>query len=688
MLKLKGAALAVALALSLTGCGQETSSTSTQTPASTAQQQLHSGLTLQDFDRSVRPQDDLFMFVNGTWYNTVEIPSDRPRFGAMDVLSQENERRLRSIIETAVAQGAAFGSNNQKIADYYTSYMNEAEIEALGITPVEPFLAQIKAVTNHAELTQLMGQMVHHGVSIPFGFYAYADAKNPDYNTVYFSQSGLGLPDRDYYFRDLEAFENIRQAYVGYSAAMLTAIGHPRAQQAAENIYALEKALAEHHWTRAESRDAEATYNKMTVAQLQELLAEFNYAEFAQQAGLTAATEVVVRMPSYLTGFAELFKQTDVETWKDYMQLRLMSAVASRLSSEVADIQFDFYSKTLSGVPEQQERWKRAVQATNRALGEVLGQEYVAQYFPPEAKARMEELIEHLLVAFNSSIQELDWMTPETKAKALDKLSRFTAKIGYPNQWRDYSALEIVPNNLFENSLRVSHFNYQQNLADIGQPVDRERWGMTPQTVNAYYNPTGNEIVFPAGILQPPYFNMDAEDAVNYGGIGAVIGHEIGHGFDDQGSRYDGHGNLRNWWTDEDRGQFEQRTAKLIAQYNQFEPLPGLHVDGQVSLGENIGDHVGLISAYRAYQNSLAGKDSPVLDGFTGEQRLFLSWAQIWKIKFRDDAMREQLARGPHAPGQYRALGAPRNIPGFYEAFAIQPGDGMYVAPEQRVVLW
>lgn len=686
MLKLKLAAASVAMALSLVGCSQE-ANTNTATVAQ-EQQQLSSGLNLQDYDRSVRPQDDLFMFVNGSWYESVEIPSDRPRFGAFDLLAQENERRMRTIIETAAAQSAEFGSNNQKIGDYYSSYMDEAHIEALGMKPVEGMLAQIKAVKNHEELTLLMAKLSRNGVTIPFGFYAYADAKNPEFNTLYLGQSGLGLPDRDYYFRDGDAFESNRQAYVVYIKDMLAAAGHAQAEDAANRIYALEKALAEHHWTRAESRDAEKSYNKMTVAGLDTLLGGFNYAAFAEQAGITAAEEVVVRAPSYFEGFGALFDDTTIETWKDYMQLRLMSSAASRLSSQFADIQFNFYSKTLNGIPEQQERWKRAVQATNGALGEVLGQEYVAQYFPPEAKARMVELIDNLIVAFEGSIKELDWMTPDTKEKALDKLSKFTPKVGYPNEWRDYSKLEILPGDLFGNSVRVANFGYDLNIADIGQPVDRERWGMTPQTVNAYYSPVSNEIVFPAGILQPPFFNMEAEDAVNYGGIGAVIGHEIGHGFDDQGSRYDGDGNLRNWWTEQDREQFDARTGMLIEQYNQFEPLPGLHVDGQVSLGENIGDHVGLISAYRAYQQSLHGKKSPVMDGFTGEQRLFLSWAQIWKIKFRDDAMREQLARGPHAPGQYRALGAPRNIPGFYEAFDVKPGDGMYVAPGERVVLW
>jgi endothelin-converting enzyme/putative endopeptidase len=358
------------------------------------------------------------------------------------------------------------------------------------------------------------------------------------------------------------------------------------------------------------------------------------------------------------------------------------------LHKEVADIQFGFYATTLNGTPEQQERWKRGVQATSGALGEVLGEAYVERHFPPAAKERMGELIDNLLVAMEESINELEWMTAETKEKALVKLSTFTPKIGYPDVWKDYSALQVSADDLIGNTIRTNQYDYDQNVADLGQPVDRNRWGMTPQTVNAYYRPTANEIVFPAGILQPPFFDMNADDAVNYGGIGAVIGHEIGHGFDDQGSRYDGSGNLQNWWTDQDRQQFEAKADILVEQYAQYEPLPGMNIDGRVSLGENIGDHVGLLSAYRAYQKSLAGQTAPVMDSFTGEQRFFISWAQIWKIKFRDDAMRAQLAQGPHSPGKYRAMAAPRNIPGFYQAFDIKEGDGMYLTPEQRVVLW
>ncbi|MFU8785060.1 M13 family metallopeptidase [Aliidiomarina sp.] len=693
MKKITLVAASVAIALGLVACSpaeqtQNNYQSSEQAQDQYEQQQLTSGLMLEDFDMTVRPQDDLFMFVNGTWYNNTEIPSDRATYGAFNILAEENEKRLRGIIEDAAATSAAHGTNEQKIGDFYASFMNEERIEELGITPIQSMLDRVAGISSHEELTTTMASMRRDGLGGPFSFYISTDARNPEIYALHLSQSGLGLPDRDYYFRDSDDFANIRQEYIKYLTAMLTEAGHDEPEAAAQRVYDLEHELAGHHWTRLEIRDAEARYNKMTIDELRALMGDINYDAVAEIAGISAAEYVIVNTPSYIEALGELYSQTDLQTWQDYLQVRLMGTFASRLHSRVADIQFDFYSTTLSGTPEQQERWKRGVQATNGALGEVLGQEYVARYFPPEAKARMGELIDNLLEAMEESIEELEWMTADTKVKALEKLANFTPKIGYPDKWKDYSAVTIAADDLIGNTIRVTNFNYDDNIADLGQPVDRDRWGMTPQTVNAYYSPTANEIVFPAGILQPPFFDMNADDAVNYGGIGAVIGHEIGHGFDDQGSRYDGTGNLRNWWTEQDREQFEAKANVLVEQYSQFEPLPGMNVDGRISLGENIGDHVGLLSAYRAYQKSLEGDTSPVMDGFTGEQRFFISWAQIWKIKFRDDAMRAQLARGPHSPGKYRALGAPRNIPGFYEAFDVQEGDGMYLPENERVILW
>ena len=696
-------ASSIALALGLIACSPNTddeqagpaaqatqrATSSEQTAAATHEQALRSGLFLEDYDRTVRPQDDLFRYVNGAWYSNTEIPSDMSSYGAFRILAEENELRLRGIIEDAQAkEDLQAGSNEQKLGDFYDSFMDVERIEELGLSPITPELEMISGVESHDQMTAVMAQLRSRGVGGPFSYYVWADARDPEYNVLYMSQGGLGLPDRDYYFRDAEDFVEIREKYQAYITDILSAAGHDNAEDAAERIYALEKRLAEQHWTRAESRDAEATYNKMSKAELDELLGGFDYSLFASQADISSAEELVVRMPSYFAGFADIYSDTDLQTWQDYMTLRTVNTFASRLSSEFADLNFDFYQTTLSGVPEQQERWKRAVQATNGVLGEVLGEEYVARYFPPEAKARMEELIDNLLAAFDDSINDLEWMSDETKAQALDKLSQFTPKIGYPDKWKDYSDLEITADDLIGNTKRAAQWSYQDMVGRIGEPVDRDEWGMTPQTVNAYYSPTANEIVFPAGILQPPFFDMDADDAVNYGGIGAVIGHEIGHGFDDQGSRYDGSGNLENWWTESDREQFDARAQVLVDQFNAFEPLPGLHIDGQVALGENIGDLVGLTTAYRAYQKSLQGEDSPQLEGYTGEQRFFLSWAQVWKMKMRDDAMREQIARGPHAPPKYRAMGAPRNVDAFYEAFDVQEEDEMYIPPEERARIW
>lgn len=681
----------VALALGLIACSpaEEREAPEPQVEQVTQQSDLSSGLFLEDFDRTTRPQDDLFRYVNGNWYDNTEIPSDMSSYGAFRMLAEENELRLRSIIEDAQQQSdVQQGSNTQKLGDFYASFIDVDRIEELGLSPLQAELDMISGAGNHDQLTAVIAQLRSRGVSGPFGYYVWADARNPDYNALYLGQGGLGLPDRDYYFRDSDEFANIRDKYKVYIEDLLAAAGHEQAADAAERIYALEERLAGYHWTRAETRDAEATYNPMSKDEFTQLLGALDYDLYASQAGLEKADEVIVRTPSYFEGLAEVYSDTDLQTWQDYMTLRTLNTYASRLSSEFADLNFDFYQTTISGVPEQQERWKRGVQATNGVLGEVLGEEYVARHFPPEAKARMEELIDNLLVAIGESIDDLEWMSDETKEQAQDKLSKFTPKIGYPSKWKDYSDLEIASDDLVGNTKRAARWSYQDMLGRIGEPVDREEWGMTPQTVNAYYSPVANEIVFPAGILQPPFFDMEADDAVNYGGIGAVIGHEVGHGFDDQGSRYDGDGNLANWWTEADREQFEERAQMLVDQFNAYEPLPDLHIDGQVALGENIGDLVGLTSAFRAYQKSLGGELSPEIDGYTGEQRFFISWAQVWKMKMRDDAMREQIARGPHAPAMFRAMGAPRNVDAFYEAFDVQEGDEMYIPTEDRVRIW
>lgn len=682
-------ALSVALALGVAACSpQQSTTTETSAAAEAPQQQLTSGLDLNDFNTSVRPQDDLFTYVNGAWVERTEIPADRSRVGSFNELRDENQERLRKLIEEAAASSPEAGSNAAKIGDFFNSYMDVERLNQLGYQPIAEDLQAIAALQSHDQVAAHFAQMARFGISSPFGFYVYADAKNPDVNTMYMSQSGLGLPDRDYYLKDEEKFVEIRNAYQAYIKDILTLVDYDGAEQAAEQVLALETQLAEIQWSRVESRNADKTYNKKTMDEVKELLGSFNLGAYTEAASLATVQDAVVRQPSYFESFGSMFDSVPLETWKHYLSLRLVNGFASALSEEINDRRFEFYGKVLNGTPEQEPRWKRGVGATDSALGEVLGQLYVAEYFPPEAKARMETLVDNLIKAYGESIKTGDWMSEDTKQKALEKLSKFTPYIGYPSEWRDYSALEVTGDDLVGNYKRSSEFDYQESIEKIGEPVKEEDWGMTPQTVNAYYSPVRNEIVFPAGILQPPFFNMDAEDAVNYGGIGAVIGHELGHGFDDQGSKYDGDGNLQSWWTDADRAAFDERGAKLAAQYDSYEPIEGVFVNGKLTLGENIGDLAGLTIAYKAYVDSLAGQDSPVLDGYTGEQRVFLGWAQVWQTKQRDEYTRNQVLSDPHSPAFYRVNGTVVNVPAFYEAFDVKQGDELYLPPEERVTIW
>lgn len=690
MRKVSTLALSVALALGVAACSpqQSTESSATEQAQADTQQQLTSGLDLKDFNTSVRPQDDLFTYVNGGWVEKTEIPADRSRIGSFNELRDENQKRLRNLIETAAKSSPEPGSNADKIGDFYKSYMDVERLNSLGYQPIAEDLEAIANLQNHDQVAAHFAQMARFGISSPFGFYVYADAKNPDVNTMYMSQSGLGLPDRDYYLKDEEKFIEIREAYKAYIKDILALVDYAQAEAAADAVLELETKLAEVQWSRVESRNADKTYNKKTMDEVKAMMADFNLGAYTEAAGIATVQDAVVRQPSYFESFGNMFTDVPLETWKHYLSLRLVNGFANALSEEINDRRFAFYGKVLNGTPEQQPRWKRGVDATDGALGEVLGQLYVAEYFPPEAKERMETLVDNLIKAYGESIKELDWMSEETKQKALEKLSKFTPYIGYPSEWRDYSALVVTEDDLVGNYKRSSEFDYQENISKIGEPVKEEDWGMTPQTVNAYYSPVRNEIVFPAGILQPPFFDLNAEDAVNYGGIGAVIGHEIGHGFDDQGSKYDGDGNLQSWWTDSDREAFDERGAMLAAQYDTYEPIEGVFVNGKLTLGENIGDLAGLTIAYRAYKDSLNGEESPVLDGFTGEQRVFLGWAQVWQTKQRDEYTRNQVLSDPHSPAYYRVNGTVVNVPAFYEAFDVKPGDEMYIPPEERVTIW
>lgn len=694
MNKLTTVALSVSMALALGACSpqQEAQSeqSSQQKPAAEKQQaqQLTSGIVLENFDKSARPQDDLNQYVNGAWMEKTEIPDDRSSVGSFFDLRERNQERLHKIIEKSANMEAAAGTNERKVGDFFNAYMDVETLNELGAKPIQSDLESINAIDSYESVAEYFAHMSRMSTSIPFGFYVYPDAKDPQTNAMYVSQSGLGLPDREYYLSDEDKFKEFRTAYVEYISDVMEMAGVDNAEAAAERVLEVETKLAEAQWTRVESRNADKTYNKMTASEVDELLGSFDFSRYLSAANLSDVDNMVIRQPSYFEKLGEMFTDVDLQTWKDYLSFKVINDAASILSEDFSNRRFAFYGTTLRGIPEQEPRWKRGVDATNSVLGEVLGQVYVKEYFPPEAKEKMEGLIENLRAAYADSIQGLDWMTDETKEKALEKLAKFDPKVGYPNEWRDYSDLDISSTDLVGNYKAYAEFNYNEEIEKIGGPVDEEDWGMTPQTVNAYYSPVRNEIVFPAGILQPPFFDMNAEMAVNYGGIGAVIGHEMGHGFDDQGSKYDGEGNLNSWWTDADREAFDKRGKALSAQYSAYEPIEGVNINGDLTLGENIGDLAGLTIAYEAYMKSLDGEQAPVMDGFTGPQRVFIGWAQVWRGKYREDAIRQQVLSDPHSPAEYRVNGTVVNVPAFYEAFDVKPGDELYVAPENRVTIW
>ncbi|NIZ92417.1 M13 family metallopeptidase [Kineococcus rubinsiae] len=642
------------------------------------------------FDETVRPQDDLFRHVNGHWLATTEIPDDRAVDGAFIRLRDEAEAQSRAIVEESAAADAAPGTVQRKIGDLFASFMDTERIEALGVSPLASELAAVDAVTDVDGLVRRLGAFERSGVGGPFAYWVDTDAGASENYVVYVTQSGLGLPDESYYRE--EQYAEIRAAYQAHVATVLELGGRPDPAGSAERVLALETTLASHHWDRVRNRDANLTYNKVDRAGLQDLLPGVDLAAWLDEARLPASAfaEVVVRQPSYLQGAAAVLTGTDVGTWREWLAWRVLHQAAPFLPAAFVDANFAFYGTTLTGAPQLRERWKRGVGLVEGNLGEALGELYVERHFPPAAKARMEELVANLVEAYRQDIEALDWMTRETKDRALEKLSQFTPKIGHPDTWRDYSALEVDREDLLGNVRRAFAFEVDRELAKLGAPVDRSEWFMTPQTVNAYYNPGMNEIVFPAAILRPPFFDLDADDAANYGGIGAVIGHEIGHGFDDQGAKYDGLGNLRDWWTDADREEFGQRTAALVAQYDALEPpeTPGQHVNGALTVGENIGDLGGLTIAHKAYAISLAGAEAPVVDGLTGPQRLFVGWARVWCGKVRPAEVARRLAIDPHSPPEFRCNAVVRNLEEFHEAFGVQPGDGLWLDEADRVRIW
>ncbi|MFO0201847.1 MAG: M13 family metallopeptidase, partial [Alphaproteobacteria bacterium] len=602
-------------------------------------------------------------------------------------LREKADRDARTIIEEVALAGGAPGSNQQKIADFYNSFLNQEAINAAGIAPLQAELDAIAALRTHEQTIRLISTP---GIAVnsPIAVFVGLDERNPDRYICNMTHAGLGLPEREFYRRTDGEFPNIRAAYVAHIERMLTFAGQTGGAAKARAILALETRIAEHHWPVADRRNRDRTYNLKTRAEVRALAPNFPWDASFDAAGLGGVQEVVISELSSIGPLANLFMQTPVSSWRSYLTYHLILNNAAVLPQAIDDENFDFYGRTLNGQPSQRERWKRAVQAVNGALGEAIGSIYVQRHFPPEAKQQMTDLVENMRTAYGQRIDQLQWMSAETKVAAREKLATFRPKIGYPDRWRDYSALDVRANDAFGNAKRQSIFDWNHDLARLSRPTDKDEWFMTPQTVNAYYNPVFNEIVFPAAILQAPFFDPNADPAVNYGAIGGVIGHEMGHGFDDQGAKSDAQGVLRDWWNAEDVRRFEEVTSRLAAQYEQFTPLPGLNLNGRLTLGENIGDNGGLQVAYHAYTLSRGGADAPVLDGVTGDQRFFLGWAQVWRTLMRDEAMRNQVINGPHSPGIYRANGPVRNMDTWYAAFNVQPGDALYLAPEDRVTIW
>ncbi|HYO38603.1 MAG TPA: M13-type metalloendopeptidase [Nocardioidaceae bacterium] len=640
-------------------------------------------------DLDVRPQDDLFRHVNGRWLDTTDIPADRSAWGSFVVLAEQSEARVRAIIERLAGERHEPGTNAQRIGDLYTSFLDEERIEELGADPVRADLEAVQALSDHAALAEFVGGLERRGGGGFFGTYVNTDDRNSERYLVTVVQGGLGLPDESYY-RD-DKFADIRTAYLAYVERMLTLAGWADPAGSAQRVLDLETRLASGHWERAETRDVLKTYNLTTFEGLHELAPSFPWEPWARALGADDQTfaEAIVAQPSYLQHLSATLDEVPLEVWRDWVATRVVRAASPYLSSDFVDANFDFYGRTLQGTPELRARWKRGVSFVEGAVGEAVGEQYVAEHFPPRSKEIMLELVGHLLEAYHRSIEALEWMTEETKQRAYRKLETFRPKIGYPDRFRDYSALTVSPDDLLGNVRAVAAFDTDRQLGKIGSPVDRDEWFMLPQQVNAYYNPGLNEICFPAGILQPPFFDADADPAENYGGIGAVIGHEIGHGFDDQGSQYDERGNMENWWTEADREAFAQRADKLVRQYDAFEPaeLPGEHVNGSLTVGENIGDLGGITIALKAYLLSLQRQDDPVVDGLSGVQRVFLNYANVWRGKRRKEQMLQLLTVDPHSPAEFRA-NIVRNLDEFHQAFGTAPGDGLWLEPEDRVRIW
>ncbi len=648
---------------------------------------LLSGIYFEYVDSTANPGDDFNQFVNGKWLNETEIPADKSTYGIAHIIHEEAESNVKKIIEESATGDFEIGSNEQMVGDLYKSYMNMEKRNDLGVQPASDEFSTIDAISNYEELARHFGRTIKY-TDAPFSYGIFPDLKEPSKYGLYYFQSGLGLPDREYYSKTDDKSIEIRKKYEAHISAMFKLASLENSSEAAHNIMELESKMAAINMSKEDTRNPANIYNKYPADSLKYLMPNFSWQAFLDESNVADMPEIIIGMVDYCRAFDNLFVKTELVVWKQYLKWMFLNAFDPYLNQAIDDQNFEFYGKTLYGREEQRPQWRRGVSVVNSNLGEVVGKVYVERHFPAEAKKRMDQLVANLIEAYRVSITELDWMSDSTKAQALDKSDKFTPKIGYPDIWKDYSGLEIREDDILGNKRRADIMEYNRNVSKLKGPIQKHEWGMSPQTVNAYYNPTLNEIVFPAAILQPPYFDMTVEDAVNYGAIGAVIGHEIGHGFDDSGSQFDGDGQMRNWWTDQDKSGFEERTAALIAQYDGYQVFDDLNVNGTFTLGENIGDLGGLAIALKAYQMSLDGEEGPVIDGITAKQRVFIGYAQAWRSKSREESLRVQVNSDPHSPAKFRVNGIVRNIPEFYEAFKVTELDSLFLPSSDRIKIW
>ncbi len=676
--------ICIAMTVLCAGCGQLSQITPTDTPVPARRL----GFDPAELDTTIRPQDDFYAYVNNLWIQSTRIPPEWSKYGTMQIVYEKTEQQLKTIIQAAATNSASADSNSKKTGDLYNSFMNTARTEELGLSPLAPELERINTLHNHDELIHYFGQALAIGITVPIDFYIDANAAQPDQTLAYIWQSGLGLPDREYYLSESPRLIEVRSQYRTHIAKMLSLAGWENTADA-ETIINIEKLLAEQHWSGVQNRDREKIYsNKYTIDAANALSPGFDWTIFLDSGGFGAPEKFIIAQPDYFAALGEIIRSIPVEDWRTYLRFNLLRAFAPYLNAAIVAENFNFSRRILRGQEQIRPRWKRGIRLVNASLGEAVGRIYVEQYFPPDAKQRIDKMIENLRTAFQQSIDTLTWMTDETKQAAQEKLALFTTKIGYPEKWQDYTTLKIDDSDLIGNVRRAHEFSHQEAIAKLANKVDRSEWSMTPQTVNAYYRPTLNEIVFPAAILQPPFFDVTADDALNYGSIGAVIGHEFSHGFDDQGRKFDGHGRLTDWWTEVDTSEYEVRSAGLVQQYDAFLPIPDQAINGKLTLGENIADLAGLIMAYRAWQILIDGVKPQVINGFSGDERFFIGYAQTWRAKIHEESLSEMLLSDPHSPPNYRVIGVLRNMQEFYTAFGIASGDGMYLPAEQRAHIW